>query len=170
MKTLNLLFLILFIASPLLSEAIEASKDMKEFNVKCPVKQLREEFDNYYHECNVGYIKKDGGCPKFLELFWKFLPEYDCQRPFDKTATTNYVVPALWLLGAAHEDYIKLLWTISSNKGNKYSNSLDGNIVEKAQELFASKQFRNVLDGETAEEYLERSEKLEAKLKKAAKK
>ncbi|MGZ3691043.1 MAG: hypothetical protein ACXVAX_06055 [Pseudobdellovibrio sp.] len=155
------------IIQPSIVFAIEAPKDMKQFNVNCPTKQIKEDFDNAYHECNRGFIKKDGGCEKFIELFWKLLPEYDCQRNFDKSGTTNYIVPALWLTGdAAMEDYIRLLWIISSGKEKKYSNPLFKNVVAKSQELFSSKEFRKVLDGALAEKYLAKSEQLEKKLKK----
>lgn len=70
----------------------------------------------------------------FVSLLRKVLPEYDCQRPFDR----GYIVPALWLADAAAEDYVRLL------------SRLD---FPEARHLFASKEFREALDGALAEEF-----------------
>ena len=129
--------------------AAEAPLGMTEFNIVCPAKKLQPEFDAAYHDCNNGY--ENGSCGRFVTLFRELLPGYDCQRSFDSTADKKYVVPAVWLLGdGALEDYVRLL--------SKLKNT-------DAIELFASKEFRAVLDGALAEDYAERSRKAEKRLK-----
>lgn len=121
----------------------KAPDDLREFNVTCPAKELLPKLDLAYHRCNNG---RQESCESFVSLFRQALPEYDCQRRFDK----NYVVPALWLADAADEDYIRLLSRLK---------------LPHAQQLFASPEFREVLDGALAEEYGPLSRKAEKKLK-----
>ena len=160
-------FLIFVISSPLMAE--EAPVDMQAFNVTCPAAKLIPVLDTAYHECNNGYVKKGASCEKFVAVFKQLLPEYDCQRPFDTSPTQKYIVPAIWLAGdGADEDYIRLLWRMASKKGKMYRNQWFRKPVYEAKILFASKEFRHILDGAIAEEYVSRSKKMERELRKAA--
>ncbi len=99
-------FLLLLLAVPCHLFAGEAPPGMTRFNVQCPTPRLLPVIDAAYHECNNGY--ENGSCAKFVSLFVQLLPEYDCQRSFDHTPAKDYVVPAVWLTGAAHEDFLRL--------------------------------------------------------------
>src|ERR1700737_3509705 len=74
----------------------------RAFNVICPAKELLPKLDLAYHRCNNG---QESACKSFVTLLREALPEYDCQREFDRDAP----VPALCLADAAEEDYIRLL-------------------------------------------------------------
>jgi hypothetical protein len=124
-------------------EGHKAPNGLHEFNVTCPAKVLLPKLDLAYHRCNNG---RQESCDLFVTLFREALPEYDCHRDFDK----DYVVPALWLADAADEDYIRLLSRLK---------------LPHAQQLFASPEFREVLDGALAEEYGPLSRKAEKRLK-----
>ena len=120
--------------------AAEAPPGMTTFNRTCPAPKLLPELESAYGAC----VKQDAGaCDRFVNVFRQLLPEYDCQRRFDATPKVNYIVPAIWLAGepALHR-YFKLLSTLKA---------------PKARELFASAEFRAVLDGEFAEMYREKS-------------
>jgi hypothetical protein len=103
----------------------------RRFNVDCPAKDVLPKLDLEYHRCNHGRRKS---CELFVSLLRQVLPASDCQRPFDR----DQVVPALWLADAAAEDYVRLLSRLTS---------------PEARRLFASDEFRRVLDGALAEEF-----------------
>jgi hypothetical protein len=109
----------------------KAPAGQREFNVRCPAKDLLPKLDLAYHRCNNGH--RDS-CESFVTLFRQALPEYDCQRTFDQ----GYVVSALWLADAASEDYIRLLSRLK---------------FPAAVRLFGSPEFREILDGDLAERY-----------------
>jgi hypothetical protein len=98
----------------------KAPAGQREFNVRCPAKELLPKLDLAYHRCNNG--RRDS-CESFVTLFRQALPEYDCQRSFDR----GYVVPVVWLADAASEDYIRLLSRLK---------------LPAAVRLFASREFR----------------------------
>lgn len=149
--------------------AAEAPATMHQFNVTCPAAKLAPALDRAYHECRNGYDIPEGGCPKFLTIFKQLLPTYDCQRPFDASPTKNYVVPAIWLTGDAEfEDYTDLLWRMASRKDRMFGDKSFREISDSAQRLFASHEFRDALDGALAEEYLEKSKKLQRTVGKSA--
>ena len=109
-------------------------------NVACPAGRLLPGFDASYHECSNGF--QNGSCGKFVQTFTQLLPKFDCQRSFDTAP-----VPAIWLANdAAFEDYVRLLSKLKQ---------------PDARRLFASPEFRAVLDGATAEEYVPLSLKAE---------
>ena len=102
-------------------------------NIDCPAEKVMRELDASYHECNHGY--QNGSCKKFVSIVKQLLPKYDCQRKFDQGP-----VPALWLANpAAVEDYVYLLSQMKDSD---------------ARALFASEEFRAVLDGALAETYV----------------
>jgi hypothetical protein len=131
------------VAAPAQAGGHKAPAGQREFNVTCPAKELLPKLDLAYHRCNNA--RRDS-CESFVTLFRQALPEYDCQRDFDQ----NYVVPAVWLADAANEDYIRLLSRLK---------------LPSAMRLFASPEFREVLDGDLAEEYGPLSRKAEKRLK-----
>jgi hypothetical protein len=123
---------IMLLFSPaLIAGGRKAPPNMQAFNVTCPAKALLPKLDFQYHRCHIG---DEESCAQFVSLFRHAIPEYDCQRSFDQ----DYIVPALWLADAATEDYIRLLSHLRS---------------PAARELFASEEFRSVLDGALAEEF-----------------
>ncbi|WP_426701362.1 hypothetical protein ACPPVV_18735 [Rhodanobacter sp. Col0626] len=116
-------------------------------NVTWPASKLLPDLDASYHECGQEF--QNGSCHKFVQIFAQLLPKFDCQRPFDTAP-----VPALWIgNSAAFEDYVHLLSHLKS---------------PEAIELFSSAQFRAVLDGAMAEEYVPLSLKAERALRGAA--
>jgi hypothetical protein len=77
-------------------------------------------------------------------------------------------VPALWLADdGAIEDYIRLLWCLSSSssKDKMFTDKSFLKATTEARELFGSKEFQHVLDGALAEDYLARSQQIENELR-----
>lgn len=137
-------FLLIFSVSHAMAR--KTPSEMNEFNMICPCKERYIYLDRAYHECIKGF--SNGSCDRFVDEIISFLPEYDCQRSFDK----NYIVPAIWLAGAAHEDYTELLYKLASS--NKfYKAKRFENAKLKAKNVFLSKEFANTLDGHLAEKY-----------------
>ncbi|SRR5258705_9091810 len=133
---------------PVGAYAGEAPKGMRHFNVMCPAKKLLPELKAAYRGCRAG---AESDCTRFVRVLRDLLPVYDCQRPFDATPTTNYIVPAIWLAGDEEaERYFQLLSELPSRD---------------AAQLFGSNQFRAALDGYLAEQFLSRSEEVERKLR-----
>ena len=109
-------------------------------NVTCPASRLLPELDASYHECSHGFQNRS--CERFVQALAQLFPKFDCQRSFD-----NEPVPALWLANsAASEDYVHLLSQLKR---------------PEARKLFASPEFRSVLDGAMAEKYVPLSLKAE---------
>jgi hypothetical protein len=90
-------------------------------------------------------------CGRFVAAFHKIAPKYDCQRSFDHTPSVDYTVSVVWVCeeilktqgkGAVLEDYIILLQKLKT---------------KDARCFFASTEFRSILDGYLAEEFLEES-------------
>jgi hypothetical protein len=158
----TIVILLVTVSTPLI--ASEAPPDMQRFNVTCPASKLLPVLDQTYHECSNGFV--NGSCERFVETFRQLLPEYDCQRSFDATPTKKYIVPAIWLAGdGALDDYVRLLWRMSSSKDKMFSSRWFQEASAEAKKLFGSNEFRNILDGALAELYLPRSEEVERKLK-----
>ena len=122
---------LLLLATSLGAAGHKAPAGTRKFNIACPAKELLPKVDLAYHRCNNG--RRDE-CGQFVTLLRQTLPKYDCQRPFDQ----DYVVPVLWLADAAMEDYVRLLSRLPSLEASR---------------LFASQEFREVLDGDLAEEF-----------------
>ncbi len=147
------------VCSPVL--ASKAPPDMQQFNVACPTSKLLPLLDAAYHSCRHGYIYSDGhtDCEKFVEIFRQLLPEYDCQLPEDDWK--KYIVPAIWLAGpGAEEDYIHLLWQMSSSKDKLFTGKFSKpyqKAVAEAKRLFGSKEFRRALGADLAEVYFQKS-------------
>ncbi len=139
-----IIMIILFLASTI-SYAKESDKGTKVFNKTCPAPSLCKQIQKELEECKM---KKN--CEAFLSSYQKLLPEYDCQRKFDHTPTKDYIVPAIWLC----ENHAELLEHLSKINS------------KKAQKIFGSSALRNSLDGDLAEQYLQKSLKVEKTLKK----
>jgi len=142
MKVLPFVVLLSLLSATLIAR--EAPRDMKQFNVSCPAHELLPKLDAAYHEC--GHEHQGKSCDNFVSLFSQLLPEYDCQRRFDHSASKDYVVPAVWLAGAAHEDYVHLLSSLKQHN---------------ARCLFGSAKFRVTLDGALAEQFSAKSRLME---------
>ena len=128
-------------------------------NVPCPASKLLPALDAAYHQCSHGF--ENDSCESFVQTFGQLLPKYDCRRSFD-----NDAVPAVWLAGDAElDDYVHLLWRLSSSTDKMLAENRFSKATNDAKKLFSSKEFRNILDGELAEDYMARSEELERKLK-----
>lgn len=150
MKTIMTLCLLLLLAS----NFVEAEQsDTTELNKTCPAQQLCPDLEKYYQVCRKNPTTKS--CMNFIETMKKLSPVYDCSRSFDKGG----IVPAIWLCGENRrqsgadytESYYELLFKLK---------------IKEAKEYFASPLFRSVLDGSMAEEYYDKSKKLEKKLQK----
>jgi hypothetical protein len=138
---------------PNISIAEIAPSGMKEFNKICPAQKLCPDLENYYQACNK---KPDTEiCKKFIEAMKQLSPVYDCQRPFDN----GYIVPAIWLCGEKRRES-------GASFDETYYELLSKLKLKEATEYFTSPLFRSVLDGHMAEEYYDKSERLEKKLKK----
>ena len=124
-------------------------------NEGCPFPDIYIEIDQSYHECVHGDARKGASCDLFLKDLKQLLPKYDCKRSFDTGP-----VPALWLFGAADEDYIKLLYELASGSNSMYTDNWFANETARAKAIFLSEEFRAVLDGTMAEEYYPLVEKL----------
>jgi hypothetical protein len=129
--------------------ASEAPPDIQDFNVECPAKDLCPKINESYQAC---LKQNESDCGEFVDVFKKLLPEYDCQRPWDATESIKYIVPAVWLCG--DDNLPKYVAQLSSLK------------IRKARVLFASPEFRNMLDGILAEEYTDQSLAVEKEMKK----
>jgi hypothetical protein len=126
----------------------QAPQGMTMFNRTCPAPTLLPKLEVSYQGC---VRKQQSACDDFVVVFRDLLAEFDCQRPFDATPAANYTVPAIWLAGEPSLDkYMSLLSKLTS---------------KSAKKLFASPEFRAVLDGDFAEIYRKRSEVAERKLK-----
>jgi len=133
-----------------------APAGLKEFNKTCPANELCPQIELAYQKCGKQASAPD--CHDFVRLFKELLPLYDCQRPFDHSGGENYIVPAVWLCDGRRgggypqefESYAGLLYRLKS---------------VDAKKLFASKEFRDVLDGAVAEEYLDKSLQAEKEMR-----
>ena len=121
----------------------------------CPAQELLPLLDSNYHECNRGFL--NGSCEKFVDVFSNLTGRYDCRRSFDHDP-----VPAIWLSGsAATEDFVALLARLAeSEPESEASRKLNEKARAKARHLFGSQSLRDVLDGDLAEQYLERSRRM----------
>lgn len=146
--TCKLLQVSLLLLATVSVHAAPAPLGMKEFNKTCPAKDLCPKIEQEYKKCvKAG---NSSGCRDFVRIFSKLLPIYDCQRPFDHSLGENYIVPAVWLCdGRRGGGYPQEL--------ESYTKLLAGLKFPEARELFGSKEFRDILDGALAEEYLDKS-------------
>jgi hypothetical protein len=128
-----------------------------ESNVTCSASKLLPTLDAAYHKCDRGF--ENGSCERFVQTLKQLLPEYDCQRSFD-----DQPVPAVWLAGDELDDYVDLLWRLSSSTDKRFAGKSFSKATNDAKKLFSSKDFRKVLDGALAEDYMARSKKLEREL------
>jgi hypothetical protein len=91
-----------------------------------------------------------GSCSTFVELFRELVPKYDCKRSFDRDP-----VPAIWLAeGGALEHYVHLLFRLAVRVEKMFQARWFDEATLQAKTLFGSNDFRSVLDGHLAEEYL----------------
>ncbi len=163
LKTITLILLTpLVFSSPLF--AIERPAGIQKFNITCPASKLLPVIDTAYHDCHNGFV--NGSCERFVETFQQLLPKYDCQRPVDATPKKNYTVPAIWIASeGAVEDYTRLLFRLSSPNDKMFSDKWFQKATLDAKKLFGSQKFRDILDGALAEEYVEKSIKVEKRMK-----
>lgn len=117
-------------------------------NSSCPYPEIYIEIDQAYHECVNGYVKNNASCDLFLDKINLLFPRHDCKRSFDTAP-----VPAIWLFGAASDDYCRLLYHLAIGKKGKFDSHWYSNASEKAKKIFLSEEFKSVLDGAIAEEY-----------------
>jgi hypothetical protein len=111
----------------------------------CPYPKTYITIDQFFHECNSG---RYDSCDYFLDEITPLFSRYDCKRIHD-----THPVPAIWLFGAAMDDYLKLLYQLSSGT-DKYFGSDSLSLARyRAKVIFTSDAFRSVLDGYYAEEY-----------------
>lgn len=144
-----ILILLFLIPTHTLAFSEEAPKDMREFNVTCPSKELCPILDQAFESCKS--TNKTEVCSIYIQIFRKLVQNYDCQRSFDNTPNKKYIVPAYWLCDPTKAwANIELLSKLKSNE---------------AQEFFASSDFRSILDGELAEGFMEMSSDREKMLK-----
>jgi hypothetical protein len=130
--------------------AREAHPSMTRFNVQCPYQRLKSTLEKSFSSCTRG---DPAACDRFLDTFKNLTVTSDCQRPFDATPTKKYIVPALWLAGDEKlERYVTLVASLKT---------------PRARTLFASKEYRRVLDGYIVEMYREESLKAEKQLSKS---
>lgn len=131
------------------ARAKEAPPAMKRFNVECPAPRECTQLERERRACESGK-----SCDGFLAAMKRLLPEYDCQRPFDR----KYIVPAIWLClevkdhELVHDGFGDALSTLSKLN------------TSPALTLFASSALRNTLTGEYAGTYRELSDKAERRL------
>ncbi len=74
-----------------LSPATVAPRGQTVFNLACPAKRLCPEIERHYRGCLGRHDQQS--CATFVTLFRQLVAEYDCQRPFDHTHATDYIVP-----------------------------------------------------------------------------
>ena len=124
----------------------------------CPFNKLFMRFDLAYHSCMNGSSLKTGSCSTFVDLFGDLVPKYDCQRSFDTAP-----VPAIWLAeGGALEHYVRLLSRLALRNEKMFQYKWFDDASLQARTLFGSNDFRSVLDGHLAEEFLDLSYELRA--------
>ena len=114
----------------------------------CPSMQICPQFKNDLDTCSKN--RKSKICDRFVEDFRKLTPRYECKRSFDTKP-----VPAVWLCDVGstpglHERAVALLSKLK---------------LKKAQLFFASDELRSTLDGEVAEEFMDKSTALSKRLK-----
>ena len=144
-----IMLLLLIVPTLTLAFSEEAPKDMIKFNITCPAKELCPLLDQAFENCYT--TKKEEVCSIYIQIFKMLVDNYDCQRSFDNTPTKKYIVPAYWICDASKSlAYIELLSKLE---------------LPEAQKFFASSEFRSILDGETAEGFIDLSLERERKLK-----
>jgi|GEM_PF-1139534 len=148
-----------FLFSVVTAHAEKAPAGMKEFNKTCPAKELCPRIELAYQKCT----KQNSApyCQDFVKLFRELLPLYDCQRPFDHSGVENHIVPAVWLCDGRRGAH--------SQEFESYAGLLSGLKSRDAKKLFASEEFRDVLDGAVAEDYFDRSLQAEREMRGEAK-
>jgi len=115
----------------------------------CPFTKIYPSLDKAYHECNNGYL--NGSCESFVKNLAILLPNYNCHRGADH----SYTIPAIWLAGAAAEDFYDMLYALASTK-KMFTDKGYKSAREAAKKLFLSDEFRAVLDGDVAEDFIPR--------------
>ena len=126
-----------------------ASSNVYSANEECPFPDVYIEIDRSYHECARGWVKRNASCYFFVDNISILFPRYNCQRSFDTGP-----VPAIWLFGAAAEDYHRLLYQLALGRDVKFAGKWFEEVRGKAKAIFLSNDFRSVLDGAIAEEFL----------------
>jgi hypothetical protein len=114
----------------------------------CPYPDQYIEIDRAYHECKNGWVKTESSCSLFVEKLPLLFPRYECMRSFDTDP-----VPAIWLFGAAGEDYIEMLYQLALGTDGIYGSNWFSKEHTTAREVFLSPEFKAVLDGALAENY-----------------
>jgi len=115
---------------------------------ECPFPGKYIEIDRAFHQCTNGQVRKGASCEFFIENVALLFQKYDCKRSFDTEP-----VPAIWLFDAASEDYIRLIYEMSSRSKPVFQGRWFDNEISLAKELFLSHELKSVLDGDLAEQY-----------------
>lgn len=113
----------------------------------CSDHMICSEFREYEGRCRTKQAEDD--CKKFVRLFEKLAVKNDCMRKFDTAP-----VPSVWICDedAEESSYPKLFERSAATLSKlKYS---------FARKFYGSNAFRSTLDGEVAEEHLEKSMKI----------
>ena len=148
-KLLKIMIIILLLSSPFEMSAMKAPKEMKKFNMVCPAQELCPLLDQAFDSCYS--TNKAQVCSTFVYIFKKLIPTYDCQRAVDHTPSADYIVPGIYI--CSHE------------KQWNYFEMLSKLEIPEAEELFASPEFRSILDGEFGEGFRDLSLNKEKEIK-----
>ena len=132
----------------------EKSHDGK--SVSCPAPDLFNAVTSAYQD-SVSHPEDNGKMSTFIELLKKAMFKYDCRRTFDYEP-----VPAWYLCSGGKKDNT---YSCGYEDIDKWFHFLGTAESREAKELFASKLFRNTLDGMYAEQYQEGSLQVERQLK-----
>ncbi len=138
---------------PVLIIAMIICQGLEAATKECPFPDKYIVVDQFYHDCNNGRLES---CDYFLDELVQLFPRYDCQRNYDTSP-----VPAIWLYGAAMEDYFKLLYHLASRTDGMFGVDKLAEARYRAREIFLSDNFKSVLDGYIASEYFPLIDKME---------
>jgi hypothetical protein len=144
----------LLIAMP--SSADPATRRGKVVEERCPAPALCTALASGFERCAAD--PTEAGCGAFLRAMTKSFGSYDCQRTFEGLGDKPVPAAALWLCqgptgspeAQAVDHYVALLASLE---------------FKAARRVFGSPQFRQVLDGAAADDYIEQSlaaERIEA--------
>ena len=129
---------------------LKAPAEMKRFNQKCPSAKICPRLMHNTRVCEQA--RTEQACHDFIQTFWQSLLEYDCQPPVKTTGDSQKLVA--------------VLWTCDQNMGDGqpiyfHAFNLLANLNFKgARQLFASPQFRRILEGQYINYYHQASLRL----------
>src|SRR5262249_55628060 len=124
--------------------------------VTCPAPELFKALPSAYQHAYLDPENKEA-MSAFVQLLRKAMLKFDCMRPLDTDP-----VPVWYLCGSSEEGNA---YACSDEDVGKWFYLLATAKSRDARELFASKLFRNTLDGMFGEAYREESLRVEMELK-----